>query len=73
RKTKDFSAWIKNLKKDRIEFLYVSQPYLNNRESEDPKAFPIEDEWAKSDPDNFKLVYSNSMIHIYKVLLEGSR
>ncbi|MFH0855142.1 MAG: hypothetical protein V1869_01290 [Candidatus Omnitrophota bacterium] len=71
RRLKDGSCWGKNLKKDKIEYLFVAQPYLDNRESPDPEAFPIEDEWAKASPGNFKLLYSNSMVHIYRVSLSG--
>lgn len=69
RKIKDFSAWRKNLKKERIEYLFIALPFAINRESEDPNKFPIEDEWAASHPDDFQLVFNNSLSHIYKVLL----
>jgi hypothetical protein len=69
RKIKDFSAWEGNLKKERIEYLFIALPFEINRESEDPKKFPIEDEWAAAHPDDFRLVFSNSLSHIYKVLL----
>ncbi len=69
RKVKDFVAWRKNLKKERIEYLFVALPPFVNRESEDPNKFPIEDEWAASHSDNFKLIFSNSLSRIYKVVL----
>jgi len=70
RKIKNFSAWKENLKKDNIEYLFIALPFALNRESDDPSKFPIEDEWAASHSDNFKLVFSNSLSHIYKVSLK---
>ena len=70
RKVKDFSAWRTNLKKHRIEYLFIAQPILNNRESLDPKKFPIEDEWAAVHPEDFQLLFSNSLSKIYKVLIK---
>ncbi|PIS34236.1 MAG: hypothetical protein COT38_01235, partial [Candidatus Omnitrophica bacterium CG08_land_8_20_14_0_20_41_16] len=39
RKIKDFTAWRKNLKRERIEYLFVALPFFVNRESEDPSKF----------------------------------
>lgn len=69
RKIRDFSAWKENLRKERIEYLFIALPFAINRESEDPSKFPIEDEWAASHSDDFQLVFSNSLAHIYKVSL----
>jgi len=69
RKIKDFSAWKENLKKEKIEYLFIALPFALNRESEDPGKFPIEDEWALSHPSDFQLVFSNSLSRIYKVSL----
>lgn len=70
RKTRDFAAWKENLKKERIEYLFVALPFFDNRESEDPKKFPIEDEWAGAHPDDFQLIFSNSLSRIYKVSIK---
>ncbi|MFA6129527.1 MAG: hypothetical protein WC731_00890 [Candidatus Omnitrophota bacterium] len=70
RKTRDFTAWRENLKKGRIEYLFIALPFFDNRESEDPKKFPIEDEWAGAHPDDFELIFSNSLSRIYKVLIK---
>jgi hypothetical protein len=70
RKTKDFSAWRENLRKEKIEYLFVAQPFFDNRESIDPASFPVEDEWAAAHPDDFQLLFSNSKCRIYKVLIK---
>ncbi|MDO8662424.1 MAG: hypothetical protein Q7K98_04295 [Candidatus Omnitrophota bacterium] len=67
RQIKDFPAWRENLKKEGIEYLFVALPFFDNRESEDPSKFPIEDEWASSNPQDFQLLFSNSLARIYKV------
>jgi hypothetical protein len=67
RQIKDFAAWRENLKKERIEYLFVALPFFENRESDDPTKFPIEDEWAAAHSKDFQLLFSNSLAHIYKV------
>jgi hypothetical protein len=69
RKVKEFSAWRENLKKEGIGYLFVARPFFNNRESPDPARFPVEDEWASAHPEDFQLLYSNSMSRIYKILI----
>lgn len=70
RKIKDYSAWRENLKRGNIDYLFVAQPFFNNRESEDPNKFPIEDDWAAANPAEFKPVFNNSMAHIYEVSIK---
>jgi hypothetical protein len=70
RRTWDFSAWRENLKKEKIEYLFVALPFFNNREFEDPNKFPIEDEWSSSHPEDFQLLFSNTLCHIFKVLIK---
>jgi len=70
RRIKDFSAWKENLRKEKIEYLFVAQPFFDNRESVDPASFPVEDEWAAAHPDDFQLLFSNSKCRIYKVLIK---
>lgn len=69
RQTKDFSAWRRNLKKNKIEYLFIAKPVFENRESPDPDKFPIEDEWASMHPEDFRLVFNNSLSRIYKILI----
>jgi len=70
RKIKDFSAWRNNLKKQNIEYLFIAQPVFNNREDPDPSKFPVEDEWALAHPQDFQLVFNNSLSRIYKVTIK---
>ncbi|MGD0335671.1 MAG: hypothetical protein ABSB18_01020 [Candidatus Omnitrophota bacterium] len=69
RKNKNFHAWRENLKREKIEYLYIALPFPDNRESEGPAKFPIEDEWALSHPEDFQLLFSNPLSHIYRVLI----
>lgn len=70
RQIKDFFAWRNNLKKERIEYLFIALPCLFNREEDDPAKFPIEDEWAAMHPDDFQLLFNNSLSRIYKVSIK---
>jgi hypothetical protein len=67
RRVKDFPAWKANLEKEKIQFFFIALPFFDNREYDDPMRFPIEDEWASTHPDDFVLLYSNSLAHIYRV------
>lgn len=71
RKDKDFNAWMNNLKKERIDLLFIGLPHAINNESSDPQEFPIEDQWAKLYPQIFKLVFNNSLACIYRVSLNN--
>lgn len=67
RREKIFESWRKNLKDNRIQYLFVALPHKESNESADKKAFPIEDRWAAEHPEIFDLAFSNSLAHIYKV------
>jgi hypothetical protein len=69
RQKKDFAAWRRNLLSQKIDYLYTVLPCPENREVEDPGAFPIEDQWAAGHPEDFQLVFSNSLTRIYKVIM----
>ena len=68
RKEKSYPAWQKNLKEDKINYLFVALPFFSNKESSDPNEFPIEDKWALEHPELFRPVYRNSLAHIYLVV-----
>lgn len=70
RQIKDFSAWRENLKRYKAEYLFIAKPVFENRESLDPNKFPIEDEWAIAHPEDFQLVFNNSLSRIYKVIIK---
>jgi hypothetical protein len=71
RAKKDYHAWRNNLKKNNIEYLFIALPFFENREVDDPSKFTIEDEWALGHPEEFELLYSNSLARIYKIKIKG--
>lgn len=58
----DYKIWLKNLLARNTDYLFV---YSLHQTKE--IIFPMEDEWAKLNPQIFVLVYSNSIVHIYKI------
>jgi len=71
RAKKDYHTWRNNLKKNNIEYLFIALPFFENREVDDPSKFTIEDEWALVHPEEFELLYSNSLARIYKIKIKG--
>ncbi|MDP2927671.1 MAG: glycosyltransferase family 39 protein [Candidatus Omnitrophota bacterium] len=69
RKEKNYGSWLNNLRKDKVDYLFIALPHKLNNESNDLKKFPIEDDWASGHAESFKLVFSNSLARIYKILL----
>lgn len=67
RREKIFASWMKNLKENRIQYLFVALPHKESNESDNKKTFPVEDQWAAGHPEIFDLAFSNSLAHIYKV------
>ncbi|MDD5070970.1 MAG: hypothetical protein PHV17_09610 [Candidatus Omnitrophica bacterium] len=57
-----FEAWISNLKKRDTDYLFV----YSLQQTKDI-IFPLEDMWAKDNPQIFTPVFENKTIHIYKV------
>ena len=66
RKEKDYDSWMNNLRKEKIDYLFVALPHEGNNESDDFSKFPIEDEWAVFHPKYFDLVFNNCQARIYK-------
>ncbi|MEW6076103.1 MAG: hypothetical protein AB1530_07410 [Candidatus Omnitrophota bacterium] len=62
RQKPDYYAWLKNLDSGAVDFLVVYS--LNQVEG---NIFPIEEEWARSHPGQFFLVFGNDSVRIYKV------
>jgi len=56
----DYGIWLRNLKNKNIDYLFI---YALHRITD----FPFEDEWAKKHSEVFKTVFSNKLIHIYKI------
>ena len=61
RKEKSYAAWLKNLRDNRVDLIFIYQDHYE-------PVFPIEDQWAMQDPGSFKLVYSNPKIRVYSLL-----
>lgn len=64
----DYSVWLDNLTSHMTDYLFVYSLH-QTRDVE----FPIEDRWAKENPDRFKLVFTNSTVHIYEIIDRYSR
>jgi len=62
-------AWLENLKAIGVDHLFVSalSAYEIDYVWHNAGGFPIEDEWARTDPEAFRLVYENSQVRIYAV------
>jgi hypothetical protein len=69
RRAGDRDAWKMNLRRERIRYVFVVSldPYEIEYSWHNAQGFPIEDEWARSDPKAFTLVYSNEDVRIYQV------
>jgi hypothetical protein len=59
----NYSVWLNNLIKRKTDYLFI---YSLHQTKE--IIFPLEDKWAKENPQRFKPVFTNETIHIYKVL-----
>lgn len=62
RERSDYKVWLSNLKRRETAYLFI---YSFHQTKE--IVFPIEEQWAKSNPDLFLPVFSNSTINIYKI------
>lgn len=65
-------AWIDNLRRFRVEYLFVSalSAYEIDNVWHNHRGFPIEDEWAGADPQLFHLEYENPQVRIFSIDLE---
>jgi hypothetical protein len=65
----DRTAWTANLKSLGVDRLFVSalSAYEIDYVSHNDRGFPVEDDWARSDPSTFTLLYENPQIRIYAV------
>jgi hypothetical protein len=62
----DFATWYNNLRNKDIGYLFV---YSLHQTKE--TVFPIEEQWAKTHPESFILVFRNSTIRIYQLNWAG--
>jgi hypothetical protein len=62
-------AWIVNLKSLGVGYLFVSalSAYEIDYVWHNGAGFPIEDDWARLDPDAFTVIYENPQVRIYAV------
>jgi hypothetical protein len=62
-------AWVFNLETEAVRHLFVAalSPYEIDFVWHNERGFPIEDEWAKSDPQMFQLLYENPQVRIYAI------
>jgi len=58
----DYQAWLSNLTRRDTDYLFIYSLH-QTKEIE----FPVEDSWAKNNPDKFTPVFTSQTIHIYKV------
>lgn len=63
RSAADYYDWISNLFHRRIDYLFI----YSLHQTKDIE-FPLEDNWAKANPDIFRPVFTNETIHVYKTL-----
>ncbi|MFH0738958.1 MAG: hypothetical protein V2A59_03760 [Candidatus Omnitrophota bacterium] len=59
----DYNIWLTNLLKRNTDYLFI----YSLHQTKDIE-FPLEDNWAKSNPGKFNQVFANNTIRIYKVL-----
>jgi hypothetical protein len=65
----DQGAWVDNLRLAGVDRLFVSalSAYEIDYLWHDDRGFPIEDTWARADPQMFTLLYENPQVRIYAV------
>lgn len=70
RRTGDRDEWKMNLKRADIAYVFVASldGYEIDYNWHTPEGFPIEDEWARSEPQTFRLVYANEQVRIYQIV-----
>ena len=63
----DRNAWSRNLRVLGVDHLFISalSAYEIDNVWHNDYGFPIEDEWARADPQAFALVYENPQVRIY--------
>lgn len=60
----DCSVWLSNLKKRNTALLFIYSLH-HTKET----IFPLEEKWAKNNPENFRPVFTNNSIRIYRLYL----
>ncbi len=65
---KDETIWTNNLSAVGIDYVFIAQGQKEDDEYNPATRFSLEETWCRQKPDNFELVFSNSLTSIYKVL-----
>jgi len=62
-------AWVRNLRSAGAGILFVSalSAYEIDYVSHNARGFPVEDDWARADPQTFTLTYENDLVRIYAI------
>jgi hypothetical protein len=62
-------AWVQNLRALGVDHLLVStlSVYEIDDNWHNERGFPIEDDWAKADPQTFSLAYENPQVRVYNL------
>ena len=65
----DRAAWTANLKSLGVDRVFVSalSAYEIDYVTHNEGGFPVEDEWARTDPSTFTLLYENAQVRLYAV------
>jgi len=65
--------WVASLKLHRVQYVFVSalSAYEIGYEWHNDRGFPIEDDWARDDPQTFQLAYENPQVRIYRIAPRG--
>jgi hypothetical protein len=65
----DRGAWAANLKSLGVDRLFVSalSAYEIDYVTHNDGGFPVEDDWARTDPSTFTLLYENAQVRLYAV------
>lgn len=63
RELADYSVWLNNLLTRNADYLFIYSLHQTKI-----IIFPLEDKWAKDNPDRFSPVFANETIHIYKII-----
>jgi hypothetical protein len=65
----DRDAWLANLRAAGVSHLFVTalSAYELEFSWHDEGGFPVEDAWARADPDLFHLLYENGQVRVYSL------
>lgn len=64
----DYDLWLDNLGREGVDWLFVRGTYRKKGDNSIAEQFeyPLEDEWASTHPEDFRLIYSSKTFRIYE-------